>query len=39
MILKLRKTIIANRFTVVTPGQPDLDLLRDYALACAAAAA
>jgi hypothetical protein len=39
MILKLRKTIIATRFTVVTPGQPDPDLLHDYALACAAAAA
>jgi hypothetical protein len=39
MILKLRKTIIAARFTTVTPGQPDPDLLRDYALACAAAAA
>ena len=39
MILKLRKTIIAARFTTVTPGQPDPDLLRDYALACEAAAA
>jgi hypothetical protein len=39
MILKLRKTIIAARFETVTPGQPDPDLLRDYALACAAAAA
>jgi hypothetical protein len=39
MILKLRKTIIAARFTAVTPGQPDPDLLHDYALACAAAAA
>jgi hypothetical protein len=39
MILKLRKTIIAARFTTVTPGQPDPDLLHDYALACAAAAA
>jgi DDE superfamily endonuclease len=39
MILKLRKTIIAARFTSVTPGQPDPDLLHDYALACAAAAA
>jgi hypothetical protein len=39
MILKLRKTIIAARFTGVTPGQPDPDLLHDYALACAAAAA
>jgi hypothetical protein len=39
MILKLRKTIIAARFTTVTPGQPNPDLLHDYALACAAAAA
>jgi hypothetical protein len=35
----LRKTIIAARFTTVLPGQPDPELLRDYALACAAAAA
>jgi hypothetical protein len=39
MITKLRKTIIAARFTPVTPGQPDPELLHDYALACAAAAA
>jgi DDE superfamily endonuclease len=39
MILKLRKTLIAARFSVVRPGQTDPDLLRDYALACAAAAA
>jgi hypothetical protein len=39
MILKLRKTLIAARFSPVAPGQPDPDLLRDYALACAAAAA
>lgn len=39
MVLKLRKTIIVARFSPVTPGQPDPDLLRDYALACAAAAA
>jgi predicted metal-dependent HD superfamily phosphohydrolase len=39
MIRKLRKTIIATRFSTVAPGQPDPDLLRDYALACAAAAA
>jgi hypothetical protein len=39
MITKLRKTLIAARFTTVTPGQPDPDLLHDYALACAAAAA
>jgi len=39
MITKLRRTLIAARFTVVRPGQIDPDLLRDYALACAAAAA
>jgi hypothetical protein len=39
MITKLRKTIIAARFSTVAPGQPDPDLLRDHALACAAAAA
>ena len=39
MILKLRKTLIAARFSAVRPGQTDPDLLRDYALACAAAAA
>ena len=39
MITKLRKTLIAARFTPVTTGQPDPDLLHDYALACAAAAA
>ncbi|MGH3124026.1 MAG: IS701 family transposase, partial [Streptosporangiaceae bacterium] len=39
MITKLRKTLIAARFAPVTPGQPDPELLRDYALACAAAAA
>lgn len=39
MIAKLRKTLIAARFTSVRPGQNDPDLLHDYALACAAAAA
>lgn len=39
MIIKLRKTLIAARFSTVTPGQPDPNLLRDYALACDAAAA
>jgi hypothetical protein len=39
MIAKLRRTLIAARFTAVRPGQTDPDLLRDYALACAAAAA
>ena len=39
MITKLRKTLIVARFTPVSPGQPNPDLLHDYALACAAAAA
>jgi hypothetical protein len=39
MIHKLRKTLIAARFSAVRPGQTDPHLLRDYALACAAAAA
>ena len=39
MILKLRRTLIAARFSAVRPCQTDPDLLRDYALACAAAAA
>lgn len=39
MIVKLRKAVIATRFSAVSPGQTDPDLLRDYALACAAATA
>jgi hypothetical protein len=39
MIVKLRKTLIAARFSAVSPGQSNPELLRDYALACAAAAA
>jgi hypothetical protein len=39
MLTKLRRTLIAARFTAVRPGQPHPGLLRDYALACAAAAA
>jgi len=39
MIAKLRRTLIAARFTVVPPGHIDPDLLREYSLACAAAAA
>ncbi len=39
MIAKLRKTLITARFTAVRPGHVDPDLLRDYTLACAAAAA
>ena len=39
MITKLRKTLIVARFSPVRAGQVDPDLLHDYALACAAAAA
>ncbi len=39
MITKLRKALIVARFTSVSPGQLNPDLLHDYALACAAAAA
>jgi hypothetical protein len=39
MIAKLRRTLIAARFTAVRPRHVDPDLLRDYSLACAAAAA
>jgi len=39
MIAKLRKTLIAARFSAVRPGHIDPELLRDYALACTAAAA
>ncbi len=39
MLAKLRKTLITARSTAVRPGQIDPDLLRDYALACAAAVA
>jgi DDE superfamily endonuclease len=39
MLAKLRKTLIAARFSTIRPGHTDPDLLRDYALACAAAAA
>ena len=39
MLTKLRKTMIAARFNAVRPGQSDPDLIHDYALACAAAAA
>jgi hypothetical protein len=37
-LTKLRRTLIAARFTAIRPGQSHPDLLRDYALACAAAA-
>jgi DDE superfamily endonuclease len=39
MLVKLRKTLIAARFSAVSPAQADPEILRDYALACAAAAA
>lgn len=39
MLTKLRKTLIAARFSAVSPDQTDPEILRDYALACAAAAA
>jgi DDE superfamily endonuclease len=39
MLVKLRKTLIAARFSAVSPGQSNPELIRDYALACAAAAA
>jgi hypothetical protein len=39
MLAKLRRTIIAARFTPVHAAQPDPELIHDYALACAAAAA
>jgi hypothetical protein len=39
MITKLRKAIIVARFSGVDRGQPDPEILRDYELACAAAAA
>jgi hypothetical protein len=39
MIIKLRKTLIVARFSGPRPAQPDPRILRDYELACAAAAA
>ena len=39
MITKLRKALIVARVTPVSPGQPNADLLHDYVLACASAAA
>jgi hypothetical protein len=39
MLAKLRRTIIASRFTITSPAKPDQRIIRDYALACAAAAA
>jgi hypothetical protein len=37
MLAKLRRTLIAARFTPMCPGQPDPDQIRAYTLACAAA--
>lgn len=39
MLAKLRRTLIAARFTGVGAAQPDPHKYRDYALACATAAA
>lgn len=39
MLVKLRRTLIAARFSTSTPDQLDPNIIRDYELACAAAAA
>lgn len=39
MLAKLRRTLIAARFTATTPNPLDPNIIRDYQLACAAAAA
>jgi hypothetical protein len=39
MLAKLRRAFIAARFTATTPNRPDPNIIRDYELACAAAAA
>ena len=39
ILAKLRRTLIAARFSAVTPDQPDPNIIRDYQLACIAAAA
>jgi hypothetical protein len=39
MITKLRKALIVAQISLVSPGQPNPDLLHDYTLACVAAAA
>lgn len=39
MLAKLRRTLIAARFSSTTPNQPDPNLIRNYELACAAVAA
>lgn len=39
MLAKLRRTLIAARFPAALAQEPDPDIIRDYTLACAAAAA
>ena len=39
MLTKLRKTLISARISAIRPGRADPEILRDYTLACAAAAA
>lgn len=39
MLAKLRRTLIAARFTATSPDPLDPNIIRDYQLACAAAAA
>lgn len=39
MLAKLRRAHIAARFSGTTPNRPDPNIIRDYQLACAAAAA
>jgi hypothetical protein len=39
MLAKLRRALIAARFSGTTPERPDPNIIRDYQLACAAAAA
>lgn len=39
MLGKLRRTLIAARFSSLRPDQPEPHIIHDYALACAAAAA
>ncbi|MDN5933866.1 MAG: transposase [Pseudonocardia sp.] len=39
MLAKLRRTLIAARFTATTPNPLDPNIIRDYELACTAAAA
>ena len=39
MLTKLRRALVAARFSGTTPNLPDPNIIRDYQLACAAAAA